>query len=304
MEDENFIIDRMTTAIFGSARMKNAFDAMQFSKSMLREINIIFNDNGSQHLKLVLDDINSKNHLMFETPGKDTHLKGMKLCAEQFNMMQTPHNQDDGNNLYHKTPDTKLLANAYIASRNLSKSQSYVIRSIFDYFLKIKHVIGGQKITKWDWAFMNNKGIQALELLITGDPGAGKSYTMETIVGLAEIMNLGFVGTTSYNGIAAVNIDGNTLCSMFSLFPSTNADSIHNQSSSENLDQCTKLNLGQMCLLVIDEVSTIDTRHIALMDLRLQVLQSNELPFGGMPIIFSGDFNQLGPVKKISSLLT
>jgi hypothetical protein len=35
-------------------------------------------------------------------------------------------------------------------------------------------------------------------------------------------MKVGFVGTTSYNGIAAVNIDGNTISSMFSLHDDNN----------------------------------------------------------------------------------
>ena len=59
-----------------------------------------------------------------------------------------------------------------------------------------------------------------------------------------------------------------------------------------------KLNSANMCLLIIDEVSTIDSRIIALLDFRLKQLLENELPFGGMPVLFTGDFNQLGPVCK------
>ena len=298
-EDDNFINDRMTTAVFGSAAMNNAFAAMQFSKSMLRTIKKIFNQNDSQTLGLAANDFNSRNHLMWETPDRETYLKGMKLCTEQFNMIQPSPNLNGTTNYFYEPPDSTLLATAFVAGRNLSESQTWVINRTFDYFVKVKNVIATRRnMTKWDWSFVNYKGIDPLKLLMTGDPGAGKSYVIETLVGLADIMKLGFVGTTSYNGIAAVNIDGNTLSSMFSFFPSTSADSIYDQSSKDNLDQCTKLNLGEMCLLVVDEVSTIDTRHIALIDLRLQVLQGNELPFGGMPILFAGDFNQLGPVKK------
>jgi hypothetical protein len=54
-----------------------------------------------------------------------------------------------------------------------------------------------------------------------------------------------------------------------------------------------------MCFLIVDEVSTIDSKIIALLDLRLQQVYANSHPFGGLPVLFAGDFNQLGPVRKI-----
>ena len=60
-------------------------------------------------------------------------------------------------------------------------------------------------------------GIQPMKLLLTGDPGSSKSYIIERIFELAKIMKLDFVGITSYNGMAAANVDGKTVCSMFSI---------------------------------------------------------------------------------------
>ena len=54
-----------------------------------------------------------------------------------------------------------------------------------------------------------------------------------------------------------------------------------------------------LCCLIVDEVSTFDTRIIALLHLHLQQIMQNDLPFGGLAIIFVGDFNQLDPVQKI-----
>jgi hypothetical protein len=52
-------------------------------------------------------------------------------------------------------------------------------------------------------------------------------------------------------------------------------------------------------MIIVDEVSTIDTKHIAFLDFRLpQLLSNSHPPFGGMPIMFAGDFNQLGPALK------
>ena len=49
-------------------------------------------------------------------------------------------------------------------------------------------------------------------ILLTGDPGTGKSYATMTVMELANLTNSGLAIGTSYNGIAAFNIDGQTLC--------------------------------------------------------------------------------------------
>jgi hypothetical protein len=54
-------------------------------------------------------------------------------------------------------------------------------------------------------------GIKPPRLLLTGELGSGKGYIIDTLCELASVMKIGIVATTSYNGIAAVNIDGNTI---------------------------------------------------------------------------------------------
>jgi hypothetical protein len=54
-----------------------------------------------------------------------------------------------------------------------------------------------------------------------------------------------------------------------------------------------------MCLFIVDEISTLDTPTIAMIDKRLKQLRNSELAFGGIAMMFVGDFNQLGPVKKV-----
>ena len=51
-----------------------------------------------------------------------------------------------------------------------------------------------------------------------------------------------------------------------------------------------------MSFFIVDEISTVDARIIAILDLRLQQVYNNNLPFGGMPVMFAGDFNQLSLV--------
>jgi hypothetical protein len=133
---------------------------------------------------------------------------------------------------------------------------------------------------------------------VTGQPGSGKSYVIETVTELCEKMKIGHVTTTSYNGMAAVNVDGNTICTTFMLNDKKSSAIKIKLSEKSLLDITSSLDIPTLRLLIIDEVSTIDAKMLALLDYRLQQLMQNNLPFGGILVILAGDFDQLGPVKK------
>ena len=184
-------------------------------------------------------------------------------------------------------------AMAYLNGRNLSKSQRVAIDKIYNYFCKVDAV---RRRTRKIPSFQQRQdlGIEQPTLLMTGEPGSGKSYVSDTIIGLAETMHMGTVGTTSYNGIAAVNVDGMTLTSMFNMF-NTKEETL-TQDQINILRQ--KIDADSLCFLIVDEVSTLSATLLAFLELRLQQIFGNEHVFGGVPILFAGDFNQLGPVKK------
>jgi hypothetical protein len=99
---------------------------------------------------------------------------------------------------------------SYIQSRNLSTSQAHVVRQVYDYFC----AIGQRRVKESTQCFAPGEllecGIKPPRLLLTGEPGSGgKSYITDTLCELASVMKIGIVAATSYNGIAAVNIDGN-----------------------------------------------------------------------------------------------
>ena len=138
---------------------------------------------------------------------------------------------------------------------------------------------------------------------MTGDPGAGKSYVIETIVEMARRMNVGHVQATSFNGIAAVNIDGVTLLSLLGISATTSsatnfADAKDNISDDQIRSIRNEILADELALFIVDEVSTLDSIMIAMMDARLQRVMGVAEPFGGLAILFVGDFCQLGAVRK------
>jgi len=181
----------------------------------------------------------------------------------------------------------------YIAGRKLSGGQGSLIHRIRKYFDQVGPVHDRLKPAP-----------EPPLLLMTGDPGAGKSYVIETLVELAFMMGVGRVQTTSFNGIAAVNIDGTTLCRLLGIdkYTPTETDfaKAHSTIKGDQLMAIkNELDSDKLVLFIVDEVSTLDAVMIAMIDARLQRVMGNNRQFGGIAMLLCGDFNQLGAVKKM-----
>ena len=216
---------------------------------------------------------------------------------------QTAKQEKTSTQCFTSLRELKADVNQYLCQRKLSQSQQQVVGRVLCFFWPLrKHgTSAGQNSFDANLvsSFFACNSIKAPQLLITGDPGSGKSYVIETIRELASLMNLGHVATCSCNGIAAVNIDGNTICTLFKINDRSSSNKCWKLNDNALLELKLKLCAGILCAVIIDEVSTIDTRIVALVSCCLQQIMNNfDAPFGGLPIFFFGDFNQLGPVQK------
>jgi ATP-dependent DNA helicase PIF1 len=139
-------------------------------------------------------------------------------------------------------------------------------------------------------------------ILITGPAGTGKSFTIKYIIELlrAEKKNVGLTATT---GTAAFIIGGQTIHSFMGM-------GIGEETLQEifikikNRSNIYKT-LSTLDVLIIDEVSMLDNMLFEkisdiLCYVKSHCLKDDELlhkPFGGIQIIFIGDFCQLAPVN-------
>ena len=102
------------------------------------------------------------------------------------------------------------IAERHLAKCKFSKEQEQIILKVKDY---LEAVVAARD---------NPLQIQPpkpFQILLTGGPGTGKSFVIETICDLVKWLRTGKVTTSSWNGIAAVNIDGSTLCSLLNIRP-------------------------------------------------------------------------------------
>ena len=128
-------------------------------------------------------------------------------------------------------------------------------------------------------------------ILITGGGGVGKSHLIRF---LAD--NIRDLVLTASTGIAALNIGGQTLDSFMGFNQHTT--DIH---SARKMNPQTQQKLRKLKILLIDEVSMVRCDKLDMVDARLKVAMKNDLPFGGVQVIFVGDFCQLAPVVQDGS---
>lgn len=127
--------------------------------------------------------------------------------------------------------------------------------------------------------------------LIQGKPGVGKSVLIRALV---EAGNKTYT-LAAPTGLAALNIGGRTLHSLFRLPVSQGV--IHPDNNNFTVDDRTIANARfNIKHLIIDEVSMVRADTFDFIDRFLRQARGYDKPFGGIQVIIVGDFFQLPPV--------
>lgn len=134
-----------------------------------------------------------------------------------------------------------------------------------------------------------------VNVFLTGEPGAGKTYTIEKFTEYLDKTGKEYAITAS-TGIAASHLDGSTIHSFSGL-------GIRRGLTKEQLEGVARNHwiiekIKPVQVLVIDEISMLDAVTINDISNILMVVHGNMSQFGGIQVIFVGDFFQLPPVVK------
>lgn len=130
-------------------------------------------------------------------------------------------------------------------------------------------------------------------IFLTGRAGSGKTTFLHYIKETTKKRT----AVAASTAVAAINAGGVTLHSLFQLIPEPYIPNsnfkINNNYRKDKLDIIRKLEL-----LIIDEVSMLRADLLDCIDNTLQTVRKNNLPFGGVQVLFIGDMYQLPPVVK------
>lgn len=132
-------------------------------------------------------------------------------------------------------------------------------------------------------------------VFLTGEPGSGKTYTVNLYIKYLRTHGIKPAVTAS-TGIAATHLGGMTIHSWSGIGIKkelTDQDIKRLSTNRRLLKRAQKTSV-----LIIDEVSMLESRVLSSVDQAIQVLRKNNKPFGGMQVVLVGDFFQLPPVSK------
>lgn len=134
-------------------------------------------------------------------------------------------------------------------------------------------------------------------IFLTGEPGAGKTHTINEFIRHCNKNDIG-IGVTASTGIAATHIGGMTIHSWSGI-------GINSQLSEEQIERLSersqlKSRFKKTRVLIIDEISMFDGARLNLVNQVCKVMKKSHRPFGGLQIILCGDLFQLPPVTRYS----
>ncbi len=137
-------------------------------------------------------------------------------------------------------------------------------------------------------------------VFLTGEPGSGKTYVINKYIAYLEACGLS-VAVTASTGIAATHIGGMTIHSWSGIGARDTLDRYSLDqiaSQKKNIDRVKKAHV-----LIIDEISMLDGKMIDMVNIVSQTIRQSVEPFGGLQLVFVGDFFQLPPIAKMGEAM-
>ena len=133
-------------------------------------------------------------------------------------------------------------------------------------------------------------------IFLTGAGGTGKSYIIQHLVDKYKAINKSY-GLTSMTGCAALLLGrATTLHSWAGV--GLGKESVDKLIQTINGSRRAKKRWLSTDVLIVDEVSMMDVDLFEKLDGIGRGIRKNPKPFGGIQLIFAGDFFQLPPVNK------
>lgn len=132
-------------------------------------------------------------------------------------------------------------------------------------------------------------------VFLTGEPGSGKTHTVNAYVSWLRSHGIE-PSITASTGIAATHIRGMTIHSWsgIGIAHELTPELVDRVASKEHVAR----RIQKTRVLIIDEVSMLSGEVLEIIDAVAREVRHNQLPFGGMQVVLVGDFFQLPPVSN------
>ena len=133
-----------------------------------------------------------------------------------------------------------------------------------------------------------------INIFITGPGGTGKTFLIKEYYKKYHLYRN--IGITSTTGVSAILIGGTTLHSYLGL--GIGEDSLEHLYQKIKRNPKANKNWKSVDTLVIDEVSMLRPELFDKIEKLARLIRGNELPFGGIHLVLTGDFLQLPSIRN------
>ena len=133
-------------------------------------------------------------------------------------------------------------------------------------------------------------------VFLTGEPGSGKTHTIREYIQYLKNHNIEPAVTAS-TGIAATHIGGMTVHSWSGIGIKKHLDKYELDKIVES--EYIAKRVGRARILIIDEVSMLSPETLSMVDAVCRGVKRTNEAFGGIQVIFVGDFFQLPPIVVV-----
>ena len=131
---------------------------------------------------------------------------------------------------------------------------------------------------------------QGRNIFLTGSAGTGKTFALKTIINILPYK----IAVLAWQGITAYNIKGRTICNFLgfkNIIPTNQwLENVCKNSSAIKRIQNVEI-------LIIDEISLISSEILDTLDNIFKFVKGSKFSFGGIQVIFVGDFLQIPPIN-------
>ncbi|MBF0596364.1 helix-turn-helix domain-containing protein [Faecalibacter rhinopitheci] len=132
-------------------------------------------------------------------------------------------------------------------------------------------------------------------VFLTGSAGAGKTYVLNQYIKYLKQHGVP-VAITASTGIAATHMNGQTIHSWAGIGIKDYVSDRYLASLRDK--KYFRDKMDKVKVLIIDEISMLHRAQLDAVDYVLKFFKQNDEPFGGIQVVFSGDFFQLPPIGE------
>ena len=164
--------------------------------------------------------------------------------------------------------------------------------------LNMKQKKAYDRIIEWVGKKIKDPNTPSLYLNISGRAGCGKTFWLNIVIAyIKQVVGLSFIKRGAPTATAAFMIGGETLHALLKINPKLVPEQDLPPLKGEVLRELQDI-FANVELIVIDEKSMVGLHMLYMIHKRLTEIKPRkaEEPFGGVSIVFMGDFAQLPPV--------